>query len=68
MGQTARPIKNGREVAIGQGIESCGMALCIMDGRKVVLIESLKITDLLEVDIRELFVREYKQVLLSQES
>ena len=28
----------------------------------------LKIADLLEVDIRELFVREYKQVLLSQES
>jgi transcriptional regulator with XRE-family HTH domain len=28
----------------------------------------LKIADLLEVDIRELFVREYKQFLLSQES
>ena len=28
----------------------------------------LKIADLLEVDIRELFVREYKQYLLSQES
>ena len=28
----------------------------------------LKIADLLEVDIRELFVREYKQVLLSQET
>lgn len=28
----------------------------------------LKISDLLEVDIRELFVREYKQHLLSQES
>lgn len=28
----------------------------------------LKIADLLEVDIRELFVREYKQVLLSKES
>jgi transcriptional regulator with XRE-family HTH domain len=28
----------------------------------------LKIADLLEVDIRELFVREYKHVLLSQES
>lgn len=28
----------------------------------------LKISDLLEVDIRELFVREYKQYLLSQES
>ncbi|MBQ6205316.1 MAG: helix-turn-helix transcriptional regulator [Prevotella sp.] len=27
----------------------------------------LKIADLLEVDIRELFVREYKQFLLSQE-
>ena len=27
----------------------------------------LKIADLLEVDIRELFVREYKQYLLSQE-
>ena len=26
----------------------------------------LKITDLLEVDIRELFVREYKQYLLSK--
>ena len=28
----------------------------------------LKIADLLEVDIRELFVREYKHVLLSQET
>ena len=28
----------------------------------------LKIAELLEVDIRELFVREYKQYLLSQES
>ena len=28
----------------------------------------LKISDLLGVDIRELFVREYKQYLLSQES
>lgn len=28
----------------------------------------LKIADLLEVDIRELLVREYKQYLLSQES
>lgn len=28
----------------------------------------LRIADLLEVDIRELFVREYKQYLLSQES
>ena len=28
----------------------------------------LKIADLLEVDIRELFVREYKQYLLSQEN
>jgi transcriptional regulator with XRE-family HTH domain len=28
----------------------------------------LKIADLLEVDIRELFVREYKQFLLSQET
>jgi DNA-binding Xre family transcriptional regulator len=28
----------------------------------------LRIADLLEVDIRELLVREYKQVLLSQES
>ncbi|WP_315392606.1 helix-turn-helix transcriptional regulator [Prevotella denticola] len=28
----------------------------------------LKIADLLEVDIRELFVREYKQYLLSLES
>lgn len=28
----------------------------------------LKIADLLEVDIRELFVREYKQYLLSQET
>ncbi len=28
----------------------------------------LKISDLLEVDIRELFVREYKQFLLSQEA
>lgn len=28
----------------------------------------LKIADLLEVDIRELFVREYKQVLLSHDS
>ena len=28
----------------------------------------LKIADLLEVDIRELFVREYKHYLLSQES
>lgn len=28
----------------------------------------VKIADLLEVDIRELFVREYKQYLLSQES
>ena len=28
----------------------------------------LKIADLLEVDIRELFVRGYKQFLLSQES
>ena len=28
----------------------------------------LKIADLLEVDIKELFVREYKQYLLSQES
>lgn len=28
----------------------------------------LKIADLLEVDIRELFVREYKQFLLSRES
>lgn len=27
----------------------------------------LKIADLLEVDIRELFVREYKQYLISQE-
>ena len=27
----------------------------------------LKIADLLEVDIRELFVREYKQYLVSQE-
>ena len=27
----------------------------------------LKIADLLEVDIRELFVREYKQYLLTQE-
>lgn len=27
----------------------------------------LRIADLLEVDIRELFVREYKQFLLSQE-
>ena len=27
----------------------------------------LKIADLLEVDIRELFVREYKQYLLSQD-
>ena len=27
----------------------------------------LKIADVLEVDIRELFVREYKQYLLSQE-
>lgn len=28
----------------------------------------LKIADLLEVDIRELFVREYKQYLLSQDT
>ena len=28
----------------------------------------LKISDLLEVDLRELLVREYKQYLLSQES
>ena len=28
----------------------------------------LKIADLLEVDLKELFVREYKQYLLSQES
>ena len=28
----------------------------------------LKIADLLEVDIRELFVREYKQYLISQDS
>ena len=28
----------------------------------------LKIADLLEVDLNELFVREYKQYLLSQES
>ena len=28
----------------------------------------LRIADLLEVDIKELFVREYKQYLLSQES
>ncbi len=28
----------------------------------------LKIADLLEVDIKELFVREYKQYLISQES
>ena len=28
----------------------------------------LKISDLLEVDIRELFVREYKQYLLSQDT
>ena len=28
----------------------------------------LKISDLLEVDLKELFVREYKQYLLSQES
>ena len=28
----------------------------------------LKIADVLEVDIRELFVREYKQYLLSQEN
>ena len=28
----------------------------------------LKITDLLEVDIKELLVREYKQFLLSQET
>ena len=32
------------------------------------LVSILKIADLLEVDIRELFVREYKQYLLSLES
>lgn len=60
--------KTARWLASEMGVTPSTVSKWCTNSSQPDLATILKIADLLEVDIRELFVREYKQYLLSQES
>ena len=60
--------KTARWLAGEMGVNPSTVSKWCTNSSQPDLATILKIADLLEVDIRELFVREYKQYLLSQES
>ena len=59
--------KTARWLASEMGVTPSTVSKWCTNSSQPDLATILKIADLLEVDIRELFVREYKQFLLSQE-
>lgn len=59
--------KTARWLASEMGVTPSTVSKWCTNSSQPDLATILKIADLLEVDIRELFVREYKQYLLSQE-
>jgi transcriptional regulator with XRE-family HTH domain len=59
--------KTARWLASEMGITPSTVSKWCTNSSQPDLATILKIADLLEVDIRELFVREYKQYLVSQE-
>ena len=59
--------KTARWLAGEMGVTPSTVSKWCTNSSQPDLVTILKIADLLEVDIRELFVREYKQYLVSQE-
>ena len=59
--------KTARWLASEMGVTPSTVSKWCTNSSQPDLATILKIADLLEVDIRELFVREYKQYLVSQE-
>ena len=60
--------KTARWLASEMGVTPSTVSKWCTNSSQPDLATILKIADLLEVDIRELLVKEYKQYLLSQES
>lgn len=60
--------KTARWLAGEMGVTHSTVSKCCTNSSQPDLATILKIADLLEVDIRELFVREYKSYLISQSS
>ena len=58
--------RTNKWLAEEMGVNPTTVSKCCTNSSQPDLATILKIADLLEVDIRELFVREYKQYLLSK--